>query len=183
MRTQSFLLDTPDTTEAEEKGCFRTFVDFRDGVATGHIEAMRNDNYCSDITAFRVDEADFGVFVKTGGNRIIYYSDMMGADIHLRMYESPSVNDLTIFKKPKYVKNFYEYSLVFPNCTDIEYVGNPCNEEGGTCEMCQGDCDVDSDCAGDLRCAQRYYREHQVPGCLWPNGSNGLRRDDGDYCK
>lgn len=42
--------------------------------------------------------------------------------------------------------------------------------------VCEGDCDVDSDCEGNLRCLQRGSNAGPVPGC------NG--RDDGktDYC-
>jgi hypothetical protein len=68
--------------------------------------------------------------------------------------------------------------------TEIQYVGNPCNSafSSGKCELCTGDCDSDSDCAGDLRCAQR--REitgvEIVPGCNWGNAN---RNTDDDYCE
>ena len=41
------------------------------------------------------------------------------------------------------------------------------------CDVCQGDCDVDEDCEGDLKCFQRTKASATVPGCLaeknWQN--------------
>ena len=48
---------------------------------------------------------------------------------------------------------------------------------GGHFGLCQGDCDVDSDCATGLTCYQRSSGE-SVPGCL--GGSED--RSDVDYC-
>ncbi len=66
----------------------------------------------------------------------------------------------------------------------IQYVGNPCNSyfSGGKCEQCTGDCDSDSDCAGDLRCAQRWETTgvENVPGCSWGNAD---RNTNDDYCE
>lgn len=45
---------------------------------------------------------------------------------------------------------------------------NPCGE-------CQGDCDFDSDCAGDLKCFERFDQQ-SVPGC------DGSGEFGGDYC-
>ncbi len=42
--------------------------------------------------------------------------------------------------------------------------------------VCEGDCDVDSDCAGNLRCLQRDSNAGSVPGC---NGSDNGKTD---YC-
>mmetsp|Transcript_17430 Transcript_17430/g.26044 ORF Transcript_17430/g.26044 Transcript_17430/m.26044 type:complete len:855 (-) Transcript_17430:362-2926(-) len=69
---------------------------------------------------------------------------------------------------------------------EVQYVGNPCGSfsPGGECAECTGDCDSDSDCAGDLRCAQRRSSggEELVPGCVWGPNSDSLRFDDSDYC-
>ncbi len=66
----------------------------------------------------------------------------------------------------------------------IEFVGNPCNSafSSGKCEICTGDCDSDSDCAGDLRCAQRGESTglEIVPGCSWGDAD---RFTDDDYCE
>ena len=50
----------------------------------------------------------------------------------------------------------------------------------GGCSECEGDCDIDSDCAGDLVCFQRTASSDTVPGCA----STGYRRttSDWDYC-
>mmetsp|Transcript_17971 Transcript_17971/g.40829 ORF Transcript_17971/g.40829 Transcript_17971/m.40829 type:complete len:660 (-) Transcript_17971:143-2122(-) len=45
---------------------------------------------------------------------------------------------------------------------EIEYVGNPADNLG----LCQGDCDEDVDCRGDLVCFQRDSRRDPIPGCL-----------------
>ena len=43
---------------------------------------------------------------------------------------------------------------------------NDCEDLGsGSCGMCQGDCDSDRDCAGNLQCYQRNYELTAVPGC------------------
>jgi len=68
----------------------------------------------------------------------------------------------------------------------VEFVGNPCTSEfdSGLCEICTGDCDYDSDCAGDLRCAQRskFNGVENVPGCAWADGSDLIRNENDDYC-
>jgi hypothetical protein len=35
----------------------------------------------------------------------------------------------------------------------------------GNCNICEGDCDFDSDCAGNLKCYQRDSLMSSVPGC------------------
>ena len=69
----------------------------------------------------------------------------------------------------------------------VSFVGNPCTRYTGglTCEECTGDCDRDSDCADDLRCAQRsgFSGRENVPGCPWGYGSDSIRFDNDDYCK
>ena len=70
---------------------------------------------------------------------------------------------------------------------EVQYVGNPCTDffADGKCTECTGDCDGDSDCAGDLRCAQRSKRSGNeiVPGCLWGDNSDAIRLDDSDFCE
>jgi len=71
---------------------------------------------------------------------------------------------------------------------EVQFVGNPCtsNSPGGECAICTGDCDKDSDCAGDLRCAQRGGNAStgnvHVPGCVWGPDSDSLRLSDDDFC-
>jgi len=67
---------------------------------------------------------------------------------------------------------------------EVTFVGNPCNADGTPCEVCTGDCDRDSDCAGSLRCAQRGRRDgkENVPGCDWGEGSDSIRLDNDDFC-
>ena len=69
---------------------------------------------------------------------------------------------------------------------EVQFVANPCKNafDGGPCLECTGDCDNDSDCAGDLRCAQRSGQSGNVnvPGCVWGEGSDDLRFDDDDFC-
>lgn len=180
-REQFFLLPLQ---YGKEYACLRANIGFSEGVRSGILELMVGDNYFCDRAFYATDMAfatlkeEKGVF----GNRIVFSSEMYGKDIQLRMWESSSVTDLEIFQNDV-KQSVHEYDLVFPSCPDVDYVGNPCNENGGTCDNCQGDCDYDSDCDGDLRCVQRYYSEHQVPGCLWPNGSNSIRKDNDDFCK
>jgi len=72
------------------------------------------------------------------------------------------------------------------NGFEVQFVANPCKNafDGGPCLECTGDCDNDSDCAGDLRCAQRSGQSGNVnvPGCVWGEGSDDLRFDDDDFC-
>ena len=64
----------------------------------------------------------------------------------------------------------------FLNGFEVQFVANPCKNafDGGPCLECTGDCDSDSDCAGDLRCAQRsgHSGNVNVPGCVWGEGSD-----------
>lgn len=68
----------------------------------------------------------------------------------------------------------------------VKFVGNPCNEDGQSCEICTGDCDEDSDCEGSLRCVQRSRTDgkERVPGCRWGRGSEArsIRKTDNDFC-
>ena len=68
--------------------------------------------------------------------------------------------------------------------TYIQNVGNPCSVGfgGGACQECTGDCDSDSDCDGDLRCAQRRGVE-DVPGCAWDGSGNMFSGTDFCKCK
>lgn len=54
----------------------------------------------------------------------------------------------------------------------------------GACGLCMGDCDNDSDCFGDYRCAARVRTDGQenVPGCTWGPDSEDLKLDNRDYC-
>ena len=67
---------------------------------------------------------------------------------------------------------------------EVRFVGNPCTAAfpDGKCTLCTGDCDSDSDCAGDLVCFQRSGGE-DVPGCVWGSNSASLKADDDDFCK
>jgi len=41
-----------------------------------------------------------------------------------------------------------------------------CKEDPGQqCKQCQGDCNTDDDCAGNLRCYQRDHKDEPTPGC------------------
>ncbi len=70
---------------------------------------------------------------------------------------------------------------------EITFVGNPCGDAfpDGKCTECTGDCDTDSDCAGDLRCAQRRGTsgDNNVPGCAWGPDSDAIRFGTDDFCK
>ena len=61
-----------------------------------------------------------------------------------------------------------------------ELVGPSWTSEGsemGPFGRCAGDCDLDSDCAGDLICFQRSgIQNATIPGCL------GTAEEDVDYC-
>ena len=67
---------------------------------------------------------------------------------------------------------------------EVQLVGNPCGDQfsDGLCVLCTGDCDRDSDCAGDLICFQRSGGE-DVPGCAWGSNSATLKAEGHDYCK
>ena len=66
---------------------------------------------------------------------------------------------------------------------DIQFVGNPCTKysANGKCNECTGDCDADSDCAGELRCAKRARASQNVPGCVW--GLADRNENEVDYCE
>ena len=67
---------------------------------------------------------------------------------------------------------------------EVQFVGNPCGDEfsDGLCTLCSGDCDRNSDCAGDLICFPRSGGE-DVPGCTWGANSATLKAEGHDYCK
>ena len=74
--------------------------------------------------------------------------------------------------------------VVLPSCIqEIQDVANPCTDYfgAGNCHICTGDCDYDSDCAGDLKCFERYYDLEEVPGCNFTDFND--RDSDADYCK
>ncbi len=71
---------------------------------------------------------------------------------------------------------------------ELELVGNPCNDEfeSGNCQVCTGDCDYDSDCEGEMRCADRSEDRDEVenvPGCVWGEGSEDLQAGGTDFCE
>ena len=61
----------------------------------------------------------------------------------------------------------------------INYVGE-CGSEGYLCKECEGDCDSDDDCEGDLICRQR-SEASSVPGCSGEGGSRDLYGKDVCY--
>ena len=65
----------------------------------------------------------------------------------------------------------------------VRKVGNPCTDyfDDGLCEVCTGDCDVDSDCAEGLRCGQRNAGD-VVPGCSFMDGYSD-QSSATDYCE
>ena len=48
------------------------------------------------------------------------------------------------------------------------------------CGKCQGDCDTDAECVGDLKCYQRTSSSDVVPGCS--TGGYVKTQKDHDYC-
>ena len=69
-----------------------------------------------------------------------------------------------------------KFNDVYPPQTTLKHTGNG---RGGTnsrpLNKCEGDCDKDSDCFGDLKCFQRNGNE-KVPGC------SGTGTKGWDYC-
>eukprot|EP01046_Picozoa_sp_COSAG06_P067611 COSAG06_NODE_17606_length_931_cov_1.051683_1_plen_183_part_01 len=47
--------------------------------------------------------------------------------------------------------------------------------------LCQGECDTDAECAGDLQCWQRSTRDVPVPGCI-ESAVSAANSADYDYC-
>jgi hypothetical protein len=64
-----------------------------------------------------------------------------------------------------------------PSTVVLENLGGSGCTSSAPCSACQGDCDSDSDCAGDLRCFQRDTGE-KVPGCVDSEG----QPESYDYC-
>ena len=68
----------------------------------------------------------------------------------------------------------------------IQFAGNPCrglSGDRGNCIACTGDCDDDSECLGDLRCAQRNRWDglEEVPGCSFLSGDPS-KTTNYDFC-
>lgn len=64
----------------------------------------------------------------------------------------------------------------------LNYVGG-CYDYG-ECGECEGDCDYDYNCEGDLRCAQRSTGDStNVPGCQWGAGYEDIKTSNIDFCK
>jgi hypothetical protein len=57
---------------------------------------------------------------------------------------------------------FLSFSAVAANDPRLKSLGRDACDGG--CNACEGDCDVDSDCDGNLKCFQR-GRKESVPGC------------------
>jgi hypothetical protein len=68
---------------------------------------------------------------------------------------------------------FLSFSAVAANDPRLKSLGRDACDGG--CNACEGDCDVDSDCDGNLKCFQR-GRKESVPGCS-KKGRRGW-----DYC-
>ena len=58
----------------------------------------------------------------------------------------------------------------------VSYVGE-CGNEDYLCNKCEGDCDSDDDCEGDLKCFQR-SDSGPVPGCAGNGGSLDMNKQD-----
>ena len=77
--------------------------------------------------------------------------------------------DLDFATFPKVDRNDVEFSPI-GTCT------GPMGVNGwNLCELCQGDCDDDTECINGLRCLER-SNDAVVPGCY------GLAASDKDYC-
>ena len=68
----------------------------------------------------------------------------------------------------------FEVQIVEDNV--INYVGE-CDPSTYLCDVCEGDCDNDDDCSGDLICRQRRGFE-EVPGCIGEGGSTDVFKKD-----
>ena len=79
----------------------------------------------------------------------------------------------------------FQLEVEVPACIrEAENVDNPCTDVfgDGICPACTGDCDYDSDCAGDMRCFQRSSGETDlISGCVYPEALNTLGSTD--ICK
>ncbi len=81
-------------------------------------------------------------------------------------------------------RDVYGKNICYDPIADVAQVrwGDKCTDVK-PCDMCQGNCSVDDDCRGDLRCAQR-AAEIDVPGCRFKNNEQWLRnRNQHNYCK
>ena len=58
---------------------------------------------------------------------------------------------------------FLSFSAVAANDPRLKSLGRDACDGG--CNACEGDCDFDSDCAGNLKCYQRDSLMSSVPGC------------------
>jgi len=58
----------------------------------------------------------------------------------------------------------------------VNYVGE-CGTENYLCGQCEGDCDFDTDCQGDLICFQRNFTD-VVPGCVGEGGQRDVSSKD-----
>ena len=60
------------------------------------------------------------------------------------------------------------------------------NTNPGSGALCEGDCDHDSDCQGNLRCFQTDHLDQHVPGCFTGNmllmTHESIANGDWDYC-
>ena len=62
----------------------------------------------------------------------------------------------------------------------LDRVGGECEET--PCSMCQGDCDDDSDCAGNLRCFERDNLALTPPGCSKQIDGEATVDSNDDFC-
>jgi len=69
-------------------------------------------------------------------------------------------------------RDMFARDVCVPGPPTVKYVGSPCTDyfSSGKCNECTGDCNNDSDCYGNLRCAHRFDSiggQEDVPGCAW----------------
>ncbi len=98
------------------------------------------------------------------------------APLHANVY---AVNNLPpgVVIPPDSIPPGAEYVVVLP--ATVNNILTNVDQKDGTqinLGMCEGDCDFDSDCIGDLKCYERDYDNHIVPGCI------GRPYKNWDYC-
>jgi len=105
-----------------------------------------------DCKVLTVDDAKIG-------SAVTVRDDIPGKQLNqtwetIEVTEEPSVTPTSM---PSESPNFLEY---VGQCGTYDRWGHFIH-----CGKCEGNCDCDSDCVGDLRCAHRSLEQHEVPGC------------------
>ena len=138
------------------------------------LDCYDTDGPCDPLpipaTSFGVDFPDpvKGYFINSLRENVYYVGE--GAYLAMVMVVPPPPSQLNGVRGRRQERRRAEGHEEIPLNPDIKQHCTP----DDLCEQCQGDCQTDADCVGDLVCFQKTREVTQVPGCV---GTSTSRTD------